>query len=140
MPSVPRTLRSPFVLVVSSFLLVTIVGYLLDTLLVFTGVSRWHTVLFSNAISGLIAAFFLVYRQQQHQREIELMQQRVEIVSELNHHVRNALQVIVYFAQDAKDDQSAERLRDSIDRIRWALNEVLPRYSPADIELQRQMH
>lgn len=119
-------------LVGASFVLVTLVGYLLDTALVFGGVSRWHTILFSNALDGVLAAWFLWYWQQQHRREMELMQQRVEIVSEMNHHVRNALQVISFFARDAKDSESAERLRESIDRIQWALREVLPKYGGAE--------
>ncbi len=128
----PQWLRSPSFLVGLSFVLVTVVGYALDRLLLDTGLSRWHTILFSNAITGAVAALFLAYRQQQHQRELELMEQRVQIVADMNHHIRNALQVIVYFAQNAKDRESAERLRDSIDRIQWALREVLPRYTPVE--------
>ncbi len=128
----PRWSRGPYVLVGLSCVLVTIVGVALDRLLLDTGVSRWHTILFSNAITGAVAALFLAYRQQQHRREMELMEQRVQIVADMNHHIRNALQVIVYFAQNAKDRESADRLRDSIDRIQWALREVLPRYTPVE--------
>ncbi len=136
----PRWLRSPYVLVGISFVLVTVVGFALDRLLLDTGVSRWHIVLFSNAITGAVAALFLAYRQQQHRREMELMEQRVQIVADMNHHIRNALQVIVYFAQNAQDRESADRLRDSIDRIQWALREVLPRYSPVEEEAPRHIN
>jgi signal transduction histidine kinase len=136
----PQWARSPFFLVGVSFVLVTVVGYALDRLLLDTGLSRWHTILFSNAVTGAIAALFLAYRQQQHRRELELMQQRVQIVGDMNHHIRNALQVIVYFAQNAKDRESADRLRDSIDRIQWALREVLPRYTPTEDEDVRHIN
>jgi signal transduction histidine kinase len=130
----PQWFRAPFVLVGFSFLLVTAVGFFFDRLLLDTGLSRWHTILFSNAITGGVAALFLAYRQQQHRREIELMQQRVQIVADMNHHIRNALQVIVYFAQTSQDTESAERLLESINRIKWALREVLPRYTPIEQE------
>ena len=136
----PQWLRGPYALVGASFVLVTAVGYALDRLLLDTGLSRWHTILFSNAITGAVAALFLAYRQQQHRREMELMEQRMQIVADMNHHIRNALQVIVYFAQNAKDRESADRLRDSIDRIQWALREVLPRYSPIEDEAPRPIN
>jgi signal transduction histidine kinase len=136
----PQWVRRPFFLVGVSFVLVTAVGYFLDRLLLDTGLSRWHTILFSNAITGTVAALFLAYRQQQHRRELELMEQRMQIVGDMNHHIRNALQVIVYFAQNAKDRESADRLRDSIDRIQWALREVLPRYSPTEDEDVRHLN
>ncbi|HSE47850.1 MAG TPA: hypothetical protein VLA96_01445 [Terriglobales bacterium] len=124
--------RHPLFLVGASFVLVTLVGYILDMALVHSGISRWHTVLLSNATDGALAAWFLWYWQQQHRREMELMQQRVEIVSEMNHHVRNALQVITFFAHKAEDRESAAQLRESIERIQWALREVLPKYGGAD--------
>lgn len=134
----PQWFRRPFFLVGMSFALVTAVGFALDRLLLDTGLSRWHTILFSDAITGTVAALFLAYRQQQHRREMELMEQRMQIVADMNHHIRNALQVIVYFAQNAQDRESADRLRDSIDRIQWALREVLPRYSP--VEEEEELH
>jgi signal transduction histidine kinase len=140
MRRLPSLLAHPWALVVASFVLVTLVGYFVDSLLVASGVSRWHTILFSNALDGFIAAWFLLSWQQQHRREMELMQQRMEIVGEMNHHVRNALQVISFFARDAKDSESAERLRESIDRIQWALREVLPKYGGAESASSRPLN
>ncbi len=48
---------------------------------------------------------------------------RLETIALMNHHIRNALQVIVY---STGASQSAREIRDSVDRIGWALSEVLP--------------
>lgn len=132
MPRTPQWVRHPLLLVALAFLLVTLVGYLLDRLLLDVGESKWHLLVLSNTLDGVLAAGVFYLWQMNHRRQMEMMQQRMEIVSEMNHHIRNALQVIVYFAQNAKDVESAERLRDSIDRIQWALREVLPRYTPVE--------
>jgi hypothetical protein len=44
----------------------------------------------------------------------------------MNHHVRNALQVVIYAASAHKDDDLAEQVREAVRRIDWALKEVLP--------------
>jgi signal transduction histidine kinase len=82
----------------------------------------------ASVIIGLLA--YRVFRNLVERRRA--LYERLQLIAELNHHIRNALQVIVYFAQNAKDRESAERLRDSIERIQWALREVLPRYSPVE--------
>ena len=52
--------------------------------------------------------------------------QRLVIIREMNHHVRNALQVVIYAAAAHKNDDLAEQVREAVRRIDWALKEVLP--------------
>jgi hypothetical protein len=52
-------------------------------------------------------------------------------IAELNHHIRNALQVIKFLGGQQRSGLDAMQLQlinDSVDRIEWALREVLPRY------------
>jgi len=44
----------------------------------------------------------------------------------MNHHVRNALQVLIFHSAQAPDEEAVRAMKDSIDRIQWALREVLP--------------
>ena len=53
--------------------------------------------------------------------------QRLLIIREMNHHVRNALQVVTYAASTQKDEHLATVVRDAVRRIDRALKEVLPR-------------
>jgi TolA-binding protein len=44
----------------------------------------------------------------------------------MNHHIRNALQVIAYANATGDPDESMKLIRSSVERIEWALREVLP--------------
>jgi hypothetical protein len=48
----------------------------------------------------------------------------------MNHHIRNALQVLSYGTATHGRKTETEMMRDSIERIEWALREVLPGYLP----------
>jgi uncharacterized membrane protein YbaN (DUF454 family) len=50
---------------------------------------------------------------------------RARMIAGMNHHIRNALQVIQYGLTD-NATMPAEYVRDAINRIEWALREVLP--------------
>jgi len=56
---------------------------------------------------------------------------RLQLIADLNHHIRNALQVIKFLGMQNRSSLDAVQLQlvnDSVDRIEWALREVLPRY------------
>jgi uncharacterized protein YmfQ (DUF2313 family) len=52
-------------------------------------------------------------------------------ISELNHHIRNALQVISYASAAQTRADSMKLIGSSVERIEWALREVLPGSEPA---------
>jgi hypothetical protein len=64
-----------------------------------------------------------IRRRKQERREI--LQDRLDKVAEMNHHVRNALTVVVvYSLKTGKADPSM--LQGAVERIEWAFREVLP--------------
>ena len=90
-------------------------------------------MVFSNTLTGLIAGW-LFYSFAQHERHRhELVRERMHTIAELNHHIRNALQVIKYWggSQSHVDSMQLQLINESVDRIEWALREVLPRYPAA---------
>ena len=75
--------------------------------------------------AGLITGF-LTYRLKSDLRQRKLrIVRRLEVIAELNHHIRNSLQVLSY-QSFAADKAAAERLREAVDRIEWVLRELLP--------------
>jgi hypothetical protein len=61
----------------------------------------------------------------------ELVAERMKTIAELNHHIRNALQVIKFLGAQNRsglDEMQLQLINDSVNRIEWALREVLPRY------------
>jgi len=116
--------------------IVSSVGIVLDRLLLKEGLPRLNMVIFSNGLTGLLAGalFFQMTREEKASRE--LVAERMKTIAELNYHIRNALQVIKYLGGQKDSGMDAVQLQlinNSVDRIEWALREVLPRY-PLGVE------
>jgi len=112
-------------------LIVSLIGIVLDWLLVKEGLPRLDMLVLSNSVTGLFAGglFYQFVREEKAHRE--LMRARMKTIAELNHHIRNALQVIKFLGMQNRSGLDAVQLQlinDSVDRIEWALREVLPRY------------
>lgn len=52
---------------------------------------------------------------------------RLEMIVEMNHHVRNALQLISYSAYQTHDQEAIAAMHQGSERIEWALRELLDR-------------
>ena len=110
---------------------VSLIGIVLDRLLLKEGLPRLEMLIFSNGLTGLFAGgmFFQMAREEKASRE--LVAERMKTIAELNHHIRNALQVIKFLGGQKRTGLDAVQLQlinDSADRIEWALRELLPRY------------
>ncbi len=75
-------------------------------------------------------------------RRLETLR-RFQIIAEMNHHIRNSLQAILY-QSFSLDETAAARLKDAVERIAWVLEQVLPAVqdgrwgkSPDDDESER---
>jgi signal transduction histidine kinase len=79
----------------------------------------------SDLYIGLAAALFsgvALIRTQLRKRELLM---RMQIVEDVNHHVRNALTAITLSTALAQDEELNTLVRDASDRIDWVLNDVL---------------
>jgi len=108
------------------------VNLLQDIFLSAEGFSRWGIVVLSDIITGAVAgALFYQFAKNEKNRR-ELIRERMHTVAELNHHIRNALQVIKFWGAQhqncALDEMQIRLMKESVDRIEWALREVLPKY------------
>ena len=107
-------------------LVVSAIGFGFDRLLVREGVPRVEILVLSNALTGIAVGllYFQVIRIERERRAA--MQQRLRTIAEMNHHIRNALQVITYVTISQDRAESVDLIRSSVERIEWALREVLP--------------
>lgn len=112
------------------FLLVTISGYGFDRMLNRDGVSRKIISGTSNGLTGLVVAGLFLELTRNVQSRRRLVQARLEVIADMNHHIRNALQVLSYGTATHGSKKETEMMRESINRIEWALREVLPGYLP----------
>jgi signal transduction histidine kinase len=84
------------------------------------------TIELSDGVSAIAIALLSYKLIRLNQDRRARLRQRVEIISDMNHHVRNALQVIS-LTSHGKDKEEITAIRESVNRIQWALRELLPK-------------
>ena len=112
-------------------LLIWGVGFGLDRILVTEGLTSTGIMLVSNGLTAIVAgllfySYMVGYNERQCRR---MLQERLRTIAQMNHHIRNALQVIKFEASSEKYEDSVEHIHSSVGRIEWALREVLPQYA-----------
>jgi nitrate reductase NapAB chaperone NapD len=76
-----------------------------------------------NFSTGVLAALLVfAYEQKRYQTAMD----KLRVIAEMNHHVRNALQGIVGCRVYSEQDRQVQLIVQSVKRIEWALREVLP--------------
>ena len=121
----PRVILVPVAVGFASFL----VTELMHRLLVPDLGRHWERLL-AEAVSavvvaGLTAGFMDVANQRQ---EAALL--RMQVISEMNHHIRNALGAICLTTDSIQNQECVRVISESVDRIEWTLREVLLRTKP----------
>ena len=56
----------------------------------------------------------------------KLILEKMRVIAEMNHHVRNALQPIIYSPYLKEQAEQVKIIQEGTRRIEWALREVLP--------------
>jgi signal transduction histidine kinase len=75
-----------------------------------------------DIVIGILAAIVVfAYEQRRHRA----MLNKVRVIAAMNHHVRNALQAISY-APYTEQEKQIKMIGQSVQRIQWALREILP--------------
>jgi hypothetical protein len=109
-----------------ALLVVTATGYLLDVVLRKAGVSRRDLLFLSDFLVGCVAAALVYALAQLNEQKTRFVTGRLKVIAEMNHHIRNALQVISFHSWTAKNEKEVESIKQAVARITWALSEVLP--------------
>jgi hypothetical protein len=117
-PSLLRRAGVSFLLGLTVFLL----GVLLEDTLDRLGISGVNAVI-DDLVIGILAGF-LVFAYEMHRHKAMMRQMRV--IAEMNHHVRNALQPIMYSPYVKEQAEQIRVIQEGTDRIQWALQEILP--------------
>ena len=94
---------------------------LLDQLSLRFGLSESQRIV-DDLAGGLIAGLAVFAYARVRTSYIE---ERLKTVELMNHHIRNALQVIRYASYLQPENQQVEQVEDAIERIDWALREIL---------------
>jgi hypothetical protein len=103
-------------------LVVAMLLFLIDQISIHYGV-REPQLIFDDLAGGIIVGL-LIYRYERNRSKY--LNERLKTIQLMNHHVRNALQTIVSSAYAHGHTQQLEEIRISVNRIQWALREILP--------------
>jgi hypothetical protein len=120
LPKVPSLLRR----ISFSFLLgfaLFVLGAGLQGVLQQRGVTR-ASVYVDDLVLGVLAGLLVFASEHRRSRELR---QKLAVISAMNHHVRNALQTIAYVPYTEQAKQML-LIQQSVNRIQWALNQILP--------------
>jgi hypothetical protein len=81
-----------------------------------------------NAVAGFAAGWMAMKTIESARERRKNISQRLKMIGELNHHVRNALQSIQLSAYSTHDQEIITSVGDSVQRIEWALREIVPEH------------
>jgi hypothetical protein len=117
LPSLLRRVGLSFLLGCGLFLLGALLQGMLEKYGV-TGISIYVDDLILGILAGLVVFTY-------EQRRYKEVREKIATIAAMNHHVRNALQAISYAPYTEQAGQ-LQLIKQSVNRIQWALREVLP--------------
>ena len=107
-------------------LLIFSVGEWLDWL-VLDKVLPFRTMVAADAVVAALAGLLLFKVLADARRRHRELLRHMETIAEMNHHIRNALQVIAYHnVSHPSSGQAVDQVGEAVERIEWALREILP--------------
>ena len=81
------------------------------------------TAITTDALLGIAVGLVVLSYERRQQRNLI---RKLEVIRLMNHHVRNSLQVISFAASAPQQEALEADIRNAVQRIEWALREVLP--------------
>jgi signal transduction histidine kinase len=90
---------------------------------------------FSALVAALLAAKLIQVNRERHQ----MLLARMQVIAEMNHHIRNALSPLSLSLDDTENQQLKSVVSEAVDRIDWALREILPRETPLGDQQRSEM-
>jgi hypothetical protein len=117
-----KNLLNPTVRAVMYGALVLLFLVLTDQLSAYYGLAESQRIV-DDSCGGIIAGL-LIYRTERNRTKY--LNEKLKTIELMNHHVRNALQVIVDSAYLHGHAQQLDVIQKSVKRIDWALREILP--------------
>ncbi|HET9743217.1 MAG TPA: hypothetical protein VFQ00_10740 [Terriglobales bacterium] len=82
-------------------------------------------LLYSDVFEGALAALLALVAVYYYNKRQQLVIRRLRVISDVNHHVRNALTGVLYSVELSKDKELVQVTSAAVERIDWALRELL---------------
>jgi len=118
----PRGLFRPVLTAVTLALVVAVFMFFADQLSTHYGFELWEQALDTIFASTTVGLLIYLYERNRGR----YLNDRLKMIELMNHHVRNALNIIVTSVYVHGYDKELNEIRVSVNRIEWALREILP--------------
>jgi hypothetical protein len=107
--------------------------------LLLADIGRLWERLLAEGFSGIVVALLTagLMHEAYQRREFALL--RMQVIEELNHHIRNALAVISLTTDRIENQQCIGVILESVDHIDWTLREILPRSKPLQCDERKHL-
>lgn len=99
-------------------------GMIVEALQRHEGITGW-TLWIDNFAAALLLGLVVFFYERRSERELI---RKLQVIELMNHHVRNALQPVMYLPYSQDQEMQLNTIRDAVHRIDWALLEILPGY------------
>jgi signal transduction histidine kinase len=109
----------------ASFLATELMHYLLVP-----DLGRNRERLLAEVLSAFIVGCLVAKLAQINRERHRLTTARMQVIAEMNHHIRNALSPISLSLDAAENQELVRVISEGVERIDWALREILPREAP----------
>lgn len=104
------------------FLVVSGILIFVDQVSLYLGLAGWQRVL-DDVSGGLIAASIFHWYER---RRMKKLAQTLRTIDLTNHHIRNALQPLMFVTMEAGAKAQMKVVEDCVRHVDWTLREVLP--------------
>jgi len=91
---------------------------------------RHQERLLAEGLSAFIVSCLIAKLANINRRQQRLTMARMQVIAEMNHHIRNALTSISLSAHVTENQQLIRVISEGVERIDWALREILLREVP----------
>lgn len=93
---------------------------------------RAEATYLDDFLVGVAVGLLVLSLEARYEAELRTAGERAFLSSGLNHHIRNALQTIVYVSSGVADENQAKMLKEAVSRIEWAVREIPKQAQEAD--------
>jgi hypothetical protein len=91
---------------------------------------RHHERLLAEGLSALVVTCLIAKLANISRQQRRFTVARMQVIADMNHYIRNALTPLSLSADAIDNQQLHGVISDAVNRIEWALREILPRDTP----------
>jgi hypothetical protein len=103
-------------------------AFALELFLLRSGVPTMAVFVMSSLVITALGYGIVLERRRRRDQQRQVLEDRLETISEINHHVRNVLSVVAFYGMQTKNPYTARIVNDALVRMEGIMRGVLSRW------------